>query len=162
MTVAARKTEAPLLRERRALIESGIERKLIKLRGNLICEKKCTVGCANAATFFRDQHHSITDVHKQSREPTPICAMNATITATPTSVINAMSTAAADTARTYTCVSCLQGHRQWHIHKKHHHCHVCTQHSCCHGYNCKRHKHVCTWHIFGFKWRFHITDSNTR
>ena len=103
MTVAERKTESTLLRERRALIESGIERKLIKIRGNSIFVKKCKVGSANEDTFFRDQHHSITDVQKQSREPTPICDMNATINATPTNVTNTMSTAAADNASTFTC-----------------------------------------------------------
>ena len=108
MTVAERKTESTLLRERRALIESGIERKLIKIRGNSIFVNKRKVGFANEDTFIRDQHHSITDVQKQSRKPTPLCDTNVTINATPTSVTNTMSVTTADNASTFTCV--YKGH----------------------------------------------------
>ena len=103
MTMAERKTESTLLRERRALIESGIERKLIKIRGNSIFVNKNKVGSANEDTFIRDQHRSITDVQKQSREPTPICNTNATINATPMSVTNTMFTPTTDNANTSTC-----------------------------------------------------------
>ena len=34
MSIAERKTESALLKERRALIDSGVERRLIKIRGN--------------------------------------------------------------------------------------------------------------------------------
>ena len=93
MTVAERKTESILLRQRRALIESGVERKLIKIRGNSIFVNKRKVGSANENTFIPDQSHSITDLQRQSEEPTPtlnITSTIATTNTTPTS--NAMPT----------------------------------------------------------------------
>ena len=93
MTVAERKTESILLRQRRALIESGVERKLIKIRGNSIFVNKRKVGSANENTFITDQSHSITDLQRQSEEPTPtlnITSTIATTNTTPTS--NAMPT----------------------------------------------------------------------
>ena len=100
MTVAERKTESTLLRERRALIESGIERKLIKIRGNSIFVNKTKVGSANENTFIPDQCNSITDLQKQSEEPTPTLDNDTTSTTntTPTSdTNNAMPTFTSDT-----------------------------------------------------------------
>ena len=100
MTVAERKTESILLRERRALIESGIERKLIKIRGNSIFINKIKVGSADENTFI-DQRHSTTDLQKQSEEPAPtldITSTIATTNTTPTSdTNNPMSTFTSDT-----------------------------------------------------------------
>ena len=100
MTVAERKTESTLLRERRALIESGIERKLIKIRDNSMFVNKMKVGSANENTFIPDRH-SITDLQKQPEEPTPtldITSTIATTNTTPTSdTNNAMSTFTSDT-----------------------------------------------------------------
>jgi hypothetical protein len=63
MSTAERKIESILLKERRTLIGSGVERKPIKIRGNSIYINKTKVGSANEDIFIRWQD--------QSSEPTP-------------------------------------------------------------------------------------------
>ena len=53
MSIAERKTESILLKERRALIDSGVERKYIKIRGNSIYVNNIKVGSANKDSFVR-------------------------------------------------------------------------------------------------------------
>ena len=64
MTTAERKVESILLKERRTLIDSGVERKLIKIRGNSIYINKTKVGSANEDIFIRCQQ-------LQDHDPTP-------------------------------------------------------------------------------------------
>ena len=52
MSIAERKTESTLLKERRTLIDSGFERKLIKIRGNSLYINKAKVGSANEDIFI--------------------------------------------------------------------------------------------------------------
>ena len=66
MSIAERKTESTLLKERRALIDSGVEKKLIKIRGNSIYIDKTKVGSANEDNFVRHQQPQ-----DQSPEPIP-------------------------------------------------------------------------------------------
>ena len=68
MSAAERKTESTLLKERRALIDSGVERRLIKIRGNSIYINRAKVGSANEDTFIRHSQHSI---HGLPRDCTP-------------------------------------------------------------------------------------------
>jgi hypothetical protein len=68
MSIAERKIESILLKERRTLIDSGVERKLIKIRGNSIYINKTKVGSANEDIFIRCQQPQ-----DQSSEPTPTC-----------------------------------------------------------------------------------------
>ena len=67
MTTAERKVESILLKERRTLIDSGIERNQIKIRGNSIYVNKTKVGSANGDIFIRCQQ-----LQDQSHDPTPI------------------------------------------------------------------------------------------
>ena len=53
MSRAERNQESTLLKERRALIESGVDRKTIKIRGNSIFINKIKVGSANETNFTR-------------------------------------------------------------------------------------------------------------
>ena len=53
MSIAERKTESTLLKERRALIDSGVERKCIKIRGNSLYINNTKVGSANKDIFVR-------------------------------------------------------------------------------------------------------------
>ena len=67
MTTAERKVESILLKERRTLIDSGIERNQIKIRGNSIYINKTKVGSANGDIFIRcqqlqDQSHDLTPI----------------------------------------------------------------------------------------------------
>ena len=55
MSIAERKTESTLLKERRTLIDSGIERKHIKIHGNSIYINQIKVGSANEGNFIRHQ-----------------------------------------------------------------------------------------------------------
>ena len=65
MTITERKTESTLLKERRVLIDSGVERKLIKIRGNSIYINKTKVGSANEATFTRLLQRNISESDQQ-------------------------------------------------------------------------------------------------
>ena len=65
MTTAERKVESILLKERRTLIDSRVERKLIKIRGNSIYINKTKVGSANEDIFIRCQQ-----LQDQSHDPT--------------------------------------------------------------------------------------------
>ena len=67
MTTAERKVESILLKERRTLIDSGVERNQIKIRGNSIYVNKTKVGSANGDIFIRCQQ-----LQDQSHDPTPI------------------------------------------------------------------------------------------
>ena len=55
MTTAERKVKSILFEERRTLIDSGIERKQIKIRGNSIYINKTKVSSANEDIFIRYQ-----------------------------------------------------------------------------------------------------------
>ena len=68
MTNAERKVESLLLKERRTLIDSGVERKQIKIRGNSLYINKTKVGSANEDIFIRCQQ-----LQDQSHDPTPTC-----------------------------------------------------------------------------------------
>ena len=63
MSTAERKTESTLLKERRALIDNGVERRHIRIRGNSIYANGIKVGSANEDVFIR---------HQQSEDKPPI------------------------------------------------------------------------------------------
>ena len=67
MTISERKTESTLLKERRALIDSGVERKHIRIRGNSMYVNGTKVGSANENIFTR---HQIEDQPLISNPPT--------------------------------------------------------------------------------------------
>ena len=55
MSIEERRTESTLLKERRTLIEGGIERKCIRIRGNSLYVNRVKVGSANEDVFTRHQ-----------------------------------------------------------------------------------------------------------
>ena len=59
MSFTERKIESTLLKERRALIDSGVERSLIKIRGNSIYVNRAKVGSANEDGFIRHKQHNV-------------------------------------------------------------------------------------------------------
>ena len=69
MSKAERKQESTLLKERRALIESGVDRKTIKIRGNSIFINKIKVGSANETNFTRHLEHDNADNHVLPSNP---------------------------------------------------------------------------------------------
>lgn len=70
MSISERKTESTLLKERRTLIDSGVERRFIRIRGNSIYINKTKVGSASEDIFIRNQQlqHQL-----QSPKPIPTC-----------------------------------------------------------------------------------------
>ena len=68
MSTIERKIESTLLKERRTLIDNGVERRLIKIRGNSIYVNGTKVGSANEDTFIRLNQHS---THGLPRDCTP-------------------------------------------------------------------------------------------
>ena len=69
MSKAERNQESTLLKERRALIESGVDRKTIKIRGNSIVINKIKVGSANETNFTRHLEHNNADIHVLPSNP---------------------------------------------------------------------------------------------
>ena len=91
MSTAERKTESTLLKKRRTLIDSGVERKLIKIRGNSLYINKAKVGSANEDIFI--QHQQSRD---QSQDPI-LLTRHGTNNAMPTNVASSAASIAMST-----------------------------------------------------------------
>ena len=75
MSVSERVTESTLLKERRVLINSGVDKSTIKLRGNCLYINKAKHGTANGSNFTPCVHNIVPNIeanqHSQSKRSSP-------------------------------------------------------------------------------------------